>query len=189
MSINLLPWRQLKRSQRHKKLMYRMIIYIVFLFFLSVMIKLFFYVELRQTHSKIDLLNRQIVNISLHDPLHANESLLKKLIYFHAQQKLAQKLNDSIQAVLFHIANVIPSSIILDQLIIDSKKIVLIGNSNQLADIHHYVNALHTEKISPVQLTNIQTDEKLHSLMRFTIEISLKEQKHAVQRTTQVLQS
>lgn len=173
MSINLLPWRETRRKESRKKRQYRIAIYVAILFFLSLVIKLFLYVEIRKTHSKITLLNHQISNITLSDPSYENKSLLKKLIFFRAQQKLNMQMNDSIQTVLFHIANVIPNSIILNQLMVDSKKILLMGKSNQLADIHRYVNALQTEKIrNTAQLTDIQTNGKNHSIIRFTILLS-----------------
>ncbi|GEM_PF-4859340 len=179
MSINLLPWRQQKYKQKHQKLICRIAIYTVFLIFLSLLIKLFFYIALQQTHSKIVLLKSQIRAIHLQDPQHANKLLLTKLIYFHAQKESVDQQNNVIQNGLFHIANVIPNSIILDQLSINSKKIVLTGKGDQLADIHHFVDALQTEKIGKtVQLTDIQTDEKNHSSMRFTIDISDEAQQH-----------
>lgn len=184
MSINLLPWRETKRKEKYKKLPYRVIIYIVILFFLSLIIKVFLYRDARQTHVEIIQLNHQISTIALNDPLHKNDSFLKKLIYFHAQQRSTKQLNDTIQNALFHIANAIPSTIILNQLMINAKKILLTGKSDQLADIHHYVNALQTEKTGQaVQLTNIQSDEKNHSIMRFTIEID-GERQHDKQHVT-----
>ena len=162
MSINLLPWREIKRDKQKQKLLYRFIIYFIILFFLSLMVRLFFYIDIKKTY----------------DPLHKNELLLKKLIYFHAQQKSTKQLNTDVQIILFHIANIIPRSIILDQLAINAKTILLEGKGDQLADIHRYVNALQTKKSGAVQLTNIQTDEKKNSSMRFTIEISRQGQKH-----------
>lgn len=179
MSINLLPWRQQKRKQKYKKLLYRMAIYTVFLIFFSLVIKLFFYFALQKTHSKIALLNHQIRAIHLQDPQHNNELLLKKLLYFDAQKKPVRQQNNAIENVLFHTANVIPNSIILDQLSIETKKISLTGKSDQLPDIHHYVDALQAEKIgNSTQLVDIQTDEKNHSSMRFTIEIPREAQQH-----------
>ncbi len=177
MSINLLPWREEKRKAQLKKLRNRVTIYSIILFFSSLFIKLFLYIHAQHTHFKILQLNHQISGISLNDPLHKNESLLKKLSYFHAQQKNVKQQNASMQHSLFQIANVIPNTITLDQLIINAKKILLTGKSDQLADIHHYVNALQTATTGKaVQLTNIQSDEKNHSIMRFTIEIDGEQQ-------------
>ena len=177
MSINLLPWRKVKRQQKYKKLRYRVIIYIIVLFFLSLIIRALLYIGTQQSDGKIILLNHQISNVTLSDPLHHNETLLKKLIYFHAQQKSTRQQNSAMQNALFHIANIIPNTIMLDQLTINSKKILLTGKSDQLPDIHHYVNALQTEKIGKaVQLTSIQSDEKNHSIMRFSIEIDREQQ-------------
>lgn len=172
MSINLLPWRQITHQKKQKQFLFRFMLYSFLLLFLSVLIKCFFYFDTQKTDKKMIMLNHAIQKITLNNMDNQNKWLLKKLQYFKANSAKSKLQNQDFQHALFVLANVIPNTLILNQLSINGKNIHLEGVGNQLTDIHRYVSALQAEKIGKnASLTNIQSDQNNKNNMQFTIDI------------------
>lgn len=174
MSINLLPWRQNQRYRKQKLFIIRLIIYFFVFFFASLMIPLIFHSEAKQTQQKIIALQKTDKQIILHHSINRDqEALLKKLRYIQSVVQQTKQHNQSMMHTLLCIANTLPNSAVLHQLIINKQAITLSGIGNQLSDIHHYVTTLQAEKIGQsVQLINVQQDDKNPLLMRFEVKMA-----------------
>ena len=173
MSINLLPWRQNKQHQKQKQLMIRLIIYFFILFFISLLLKFIFYWDAQYTQQKISTLQQTIKQITLQNTADVNTALLKKLQYFQSALQKTKQQNQSIEHMLLLIANTLPHSATLHQLVVNKNDITLSGMSDNISDIHHYITLLHAEKIGQTaQLINAQRDDKNPLDMQFTIKIA-----------------
>jgi Tfp pilus assembly protein PilN len=172
MSINLLPWREMQDTRRTKILLYSLCVYSIFVCIAMSFCKNFFSHETLKMQSQTLLLKQHMQKITLNHPK-INSALLQKLKQLHDKKLTSIKMNDVIMDLLSRIANDMPSSITLNSLLINSKKIIITGTGNQLSDIHQYHSAL--QKNLPwkkVLLAEMHSDSQNKSQMHFTIQVT-----------------
>jgi Tfp pilus assembly protein PilN len=171
MSINLLPWREHKQLKQKQKSTARAIICCLSLFILCIITKWILYWDTQHYKQKIKQTEKQIHAIHPQDPLKKKDALLKKLIFFYHQQHNETQNNRLTEKYLFIIADTIPASSTLSKLSFSANNITLFGTTNQLNDIHIYINKLQKQLVhhivsqSTIQARNNQQDKLQFSIL------------------------
>lgn len=171
MSINLLPWREHKQRKTKQQAMARVIIYCISLFIFCIITKWILYWDTQHYQQKIKQTEKQIHAIHPQDPLKKKDALLKKLTFFYHQQHNEMQNNRLTEKYLFIIADTIPASTTLSKLSFSANNITLFGTTNQLNDIHIYINKLQKQLAhyivsqNTIQARNNQQDKLQFSIL------------------------
>lgn len=173
MSINLLPWREIRNKKRSEKLMIGLVIYILIIFSGITLLKNFLAHKTAHLSFERTRIENNIQKITLnHSSQHA--ILLKKLKLSFTKKSVSAAENNKIIHFLSVIATDLPNDTTLHSLSFSNKKVILSGMSNQLSDIHQYIIALQKNTAwENIQLSEMHTDPSNQLKMDFTIQGTL----------------
>lgn len=171
-TINFLPWRAThKRKQAHRHIVIAACLSLLCLtFFIG--IKFFLITKITAHSNNNQKLTHKIALIHT-DAAKKDIRLLKIIKLLSHEKNASEKTNGALIASLQTIANTLPTNTILTSLDIDPPKIILLGESNHIANIHQYQLNLHNAfSNQPVKINAINTDKTKPTVVHFEIGIA-----------------
>lgn len=171
-NINFLPWRatqKRKQAYRHSVITACLSLCCV-IFFIG--IKFFLTAKITALSDQNQKLTHQIALI--HTNLAKQDMRLLHTITLLSREKIAsEKANGALITLMQKIADTLPPNTILTSLIIESPKIMLSGESNQITNIHQYQLNLHNALSNQrIKIDAINADKTKPTVVRFEIGIS-----------------
>ena len=173
MSINLLPWRELKIQLQWRKMVIRWVFYFFSLIMLAVITKHFLEYKTNCEKNKKEVIENQIKLIAIDPDFKKKKLFLRALKKSRSLKIKTLKNNQQFEEVLSAIANQLPNSVILNTILIVKNKMTLSGYSQNITDIHqYYQNLLALKLCKQITLSDIQADSTKISTFKFTIEMT-----------------
>lgn len=172
MSINLLPWRENLTEYAFQKSIYRLMLYAVLIFACNISAKYYLEHHNKITHLEIFSTKQKIKKIIIDRDTKNNKKLLFTLQSLYPKKNSTIKKNQGLENNLLMIANVIPDSITLLSLNMNSKNITLNGTGQALPDIQQYYHGLQKTMRDRAVLSDVHNDAAHSAQWLFTIRIT-----------------
>lgn len=170
MSINLLPWRDIKRQKQHRNKIARLLITLLGSSLCIVALNYFLKNEL--DHLTLLLPPKNTIS-QLKIKLAAYHKEIHSLRLLKENQQLIKTSHQEIQnltACLLTIANALPNQTVLTQINIDQQDLLILGSTNNTSDIETYMQRLSKNGIGKKpQLADLEANNTNNS-MHFKIQ-------------------